>query len=145
MTRTTDATPEGLLHGQRTLVLATSDPDPWSAPVYFVFRQGRLYFLSSPRSRHVTAALAGGRCAGSVHRDGGDWRDIVGLQMEGTVLEVPEGPEAGEALAAYVGKFPAVKALLGLGARLYAFVPERAFHVDNRSGLVGRQEIPLPR
>jgi uncharacterized protein YhbP (UPF0306 family) len=157
MNRTTDATPQGLLQGQRTLVLATSDPGPWSAPVYFVFRQGRLYFLSSPRSRHVTAALAGGRCAGSVHRDGGDWRDIVGLQMEGTVVEVPEGSEAVDALAAYAGKFPAVKDLLGreapdlrrfgdvLGARLYAFVPERAFHVDNRAGLVGRQEIPLPR
>ena len=157
MPPTTDTTALELLLDQRTLVLATSDPDPWSAPVYFAFRQGRLYFLSSPRSRHVTAALAGGRCAGSIHRDGDDWRSIVGLQMDGTVVEVPEGPEASAALSAYVVKFPAVKEILEreapdlgrladvLGARLYAFVPERAFLVDNRAGLAGRQEIPLPR
>jgi len=157
MTQTSAATASGLLREQRILVLATCDPDPWSAPVYFAFREGRLFFLSSPRSRHVSAALAGGRCAGSVHRDGDDWRAIVGLQMSGTVVEIPEGPEAGEALSAYVGKFPAVKQLLGreapdlrrlgevLGAGLYAFVPERAFLVDNRAGLIGRQEIPLPR
>ena len=105
----------------------------------------------------MTAALAGGRCAGSVHRDGSGWREIVGLQMDGTVEGIPDGPEASDALAAYVAKFPVVKELLGreapdlhrfgeiLGARLYAFVPERAFLVDNRAGLVGRQEIPLPR
>jgi uncharacterized protein len=157
MTQTTDTTAEGLLLDQRTLVLATSDPDPWSAPVYFAFRRGRLYFLSSPRSRHVTAALAGGRCAGSVHRDGAGWREIVGLQLSGAVEEIPEGREAADALAAYVAKFPVVKEILGreapdlrrfgevLGARLYAFVPDRAFLVDNRAGLAGRQEIPLPR
>jgi hypothetical protein len=32
-----------------------------------------------------------------------------------------------------------------LGARLFAFVPERAFYVNNQAGLRGRTEIPLPR
>jgi uncharacterized protein YhbP (UPF0306 family) len=145
-----------LLHDQRILVLATADPDPWSAPVYFVFGEGRLYFLSSPRSRHVTAALAGRRCAGSVHRDGAGWREIEGLQLDGAIEEVPGGPEASRAIAAYLAKFPEVKELLGgeapdlgaftarFGARLYAFVPSRAFLVDNRAGLSGRRQIPLP-
>ena len=146
----------GLLHDQRILVLATADPDPWSAPVYFVFLSGRLYFLSSPRSRHVTAALPARRCAGSIHRDDPDWRAIEGLQLDGVVEEIAEGPEAARAIAAYLAKFPDVKALVGgeapdlaaftarFGARLYALVPERAFLVDNRSGLTGRREIPLP-
>jgi uncharacterized protein YhbP (UPF0306 family) len=146
-----------LLDVQRTLVLATSDPDPWSAPVYFVHQGGRLLFFSSPRSRHVLAAAPGRRCAGSVHRDGDDWRMIEGLQMEGSIVEVPDGPEVAGAIGAYVRKFPTVKDLLGqeapdlrrfdevLGARLYAFLPERAFYVNNQAGLVGRREIRLPR
>jgi hypothetical protein len=60
-------------------------------------------------------------------------------------------------VAAYVEKFPSVKELLGsasldlprfeevLGARLYAFVPGRAFYVNNQAGLRGRTEIQLPR
>ncbi len=146
----------GLLHDQRILVLATADPDPWSAPVYFVFLAGRLYFLSSPRSRHVTAALDARRCAGSVHRDAAGWREIEGLQLDGAIEEIAGDPEASPAIAAYLDKFPEVKALVGVeapdlgsftarfGARLYAFVPSRAFLVDNRSGLSGRREVPLP-
>ncbi len=156
MTSTLESLALELLKAQRTLVLATADPDPWSAPVYFLYRAGRLLFFSSPRSRHVVAGLTGGRCAGSVHRDGDDWRAIEGLQMDGAIVEVPDSPEAAEGVAAYVRKFPAVKGLLGrevpdllrfdevLGARPYAFVPGRVFYVNNQAGLVGRREIPLP-
>ena len=77
--------------------------------------------------------------------------------MEGSIVEVPDGPEAAGAIGAYVRKFPTVKDLLGqevpdlrrfdevLGARPYAFLPERAFYVNNQAGLVGRREIRLPR
>ena len=65
-----------LLRTQRVLVLATADPEPWSAPVYFVLHDGRLLFFSSPRSRHALASLAGRPCAGSVHRDADDWKDV---------------------------------------------------------------------
>lgn len=157
MAATVESRALDLLRGQRVLVLATAGPDPWSAPVYFLHREGRLLFFSSPRSRHVLAALPGGPCAGSVHRDGDDWRAIEGLQMEGSVVEVADGPEAVRAVAAYVEKFPSVKELLGrgapdlsrfdevLGARLYAFVPGRTFYVNNQAGLRGRVEIRLPR
>ena len=157
MTPTLESLALELLNVQRTLVLATSDPDPWSAPVYFVHQGGRLLFFSSPRSRHVLAGAPGRRCAGSVHRDADDWRRIEGLQMDGSIAEVRDGPEIAGAIGAYVRKFPTVKDLLGqevpdlrrfdeiLGARLYAFLPERAYYVNNQAGLVGRQEIRLPR
>ena len=154
------ATPEtralDLLRGQRVLVLATAGPDPWSAPVYFLHHDGRLLFFSSPRSRHVVDALRSGRCAGSVHRDGDDWRAIEGLQLEGTLVEITDGPGTARAVNAYVEKFPAVKELLGreapdlarfdevLGARLLAFAPDRAFYVNNQAGLAGRREIQPP-
>jgi uncharacterized protein YhbP (UPF0306 family) len=151
-----DRGPTSLLRDERTLVLATADPTPWSAPVYFLHLRGKLYLFSSPESRHVRAALAGGRCAGSIHRASEDWREIEGLQMDGTLTAVPPGAEAEEAFAAYVGKFPTVKDLRagrapGLAAftaslrvRLYAFVPESVFLVDNRAGITGRREIRLP-
>jgi uncharacterized protein YhbP (UPF0306 family) len=145
-----------LLRDERTLVIATADPTPWSAPVYFLHLRGRLLFFSSPESRHVRGALASGCCAGSIHRASEDWREIVGLQMDGRLEAVPEGPGADEAFAAYVGKFPTVKDLLpggaidlaaftaSLRARMYAFVPGSVFLVDNRGGITGRREIRLP-
>ncbi|HQR29410.1 MAG TPA: pyridoxamine 5'-phosphate oxidase family protein [Anaeromyxobacteraceae bacterium] len=145
-----------LLRTQRVLVLATSDPDPWPAPVYFVRVDGALAFFSSPRSRHARAAGSGRPCAGSVHRDADDWRDIEGLQMEGTVAEVGAGPGADRAVRAYVERFPAVREILGqpapglarfeevLGAHLFAFTPVRTWYVNNRAGLAGRREIRLP-
>jgi uncharacterized protein len=145
-----------LLRDERTLVLAAADPGPWSAPVYFLYIRGRFFFFSSPQSRHVRGAIATGRCAGSIHRSSDDWREIVGLQMDGRLEEVPAGPEAEDAFAAYVRKFPTVKdivpgkvldlALLTarLRARMYAFVPERVFLVDNRAGISSRRAIRLP-
>jgi len=145
-----------LLQTQATLVLATADPEPWSAPVYYVYLRRRCYFFSSPTSRHVTAALAAGRCAGSVFRDSVDWRDIEGLQMAGRLATILPCGEATDAFAAYVNKFPTVKdlfadAVLDFGlfterfrAQLYAFVPERACYLNNRAGFAHRQEIELP-
>ena len=148
--------PSSLLRDERTLALATADPGPWSAPVYFVHLRGRFFFFSSPESRHVRGALTTGRCAGSIHRSSADWREIEGLQMDGTLEEVPAGPEAADAFAAYVRKFPTVKDLLPgaaldlallaerLRARMYVLVPESVFLVDNHAGIAGRRPIVLP-
>jgi len=146
----------GLIEARRTLVLATADPGPWSAPVYYVYRKGRFYFFSSPRSRHVVAAMASGRCAGSIFRDGDDWREIEGLQMEGRLERVRAGTEAARALGDYVKKFPTVRDFFAeetfdfgrftehFRTRLYAFVPERVFYLNNRAGIGKRGEIRLP-
>ena len=145
-----------LIQTQRTLVLATADPEPWSAPVYFLYWNQRFYFFSSAQSRHVIAALAANRCAGSIFRDSDDWRQIEGLQMEGRLVRVPVGTEAFGAFDKYLRKFPTVKELFAqvtlnlkqfskrFHTQLYAFVPERASYVNNQAGLGDRQEIQLP-
>ena len=145
-----------LIEAQRTLVLATADPMPWSAPVYYLYRNQRFYFFSSESSRHVTAGLASGRCAAAIFRDSDDWREIEGLQMDGSLERVRAGAEALGAFTAYVGRFPTVKSLFAdttidldqfthrFRARLYAFVPKRVQYLNNQAGLGKRQEIQLP-
>jgi uncharacterized protein YhbP (UPF0306 family) len=145
-----------LIRAQKTLVLATADPGPWSAPVYYEYQKQRFYFFSGADSRHVTAALSTGCCSGTVFRGSDEWREIEGLQMEGRLVEVRFGPEAAHVLAAYVRKFPTVKSFFVGGAfdfaqlaqsfnvRLYAFAPERVFFVNNQIGFGKRREIELP-
>ena len=156
MTDATTALVLELLQTQKTLTLATADPQPWSAPVYYVYRKGRFYFFSSPNSRHVAAALVFERCAGSIFRDSDDWRAIEGLQMEGKLESTRLGAESIGAFHAYVKKFPTVKDFFAGAAfdlsvfrerfrtQLYAFLPERIFYMNNQTGLGKRREIQLP-
>jgi uncharacterized protein YhbP (UPF0306 family) len=145
-----------LIQTQKTLVLATADPEPWSAPVYYVYQQPSFFFFSSERSRHISDALASERCAASIFRDGDDWRDIEGLQMDGNLERVQLGSRAVSVFRAYLAKFPSVKksfldVTLDLTrftqhfrTKLYAFVPEHVFYLNNQAGLDKRQEIQLP-
>ena len=145
-----------LIQTQKTLVLATADPEPWSAPVYYVYQQPSFFFFSSERSRHISDALASERCAASIFRDGDDWRDIEGLQMDGKLERVQLGGRAVSVFRAYLEKFPSVKksfldVTLDLTrftqhfrTKLYAFVPDHVFYLNNQTGLDKRQEIQLP-
>ena len=142
-----------LIASQRTVVLATADPEPWAAPVYYLFRNGRFYFFSSADSRHVAAALASGTCAGSIFRDSDNWREIEGLQMNGRARRSHRrGVEADAAFDGYVKRFPTVRefltgATLGLDAflrqfrtRMYSFTPERVHYLNNSGGFGSRAE-----
>lgn len=146
-----------LIEDRRTIVLATAGDAPWAAPVYYLWRGGRFWFFSSPRSRHITEAFGTGRCAGAVFRGGDDWRDIEGLQMEGTVERVPlEGAEAAGVYAAYLERFTTVRGFFdgekpGLEAftakfrsEMYAFAPDVALYLNNRAGFANRVEVQLP-
>jgi uncharacterized protein YhbP (UPF0306 family) len=144
-----------MLQTQRTMVLATADPQPWSAPVYFIYIKQRFYFFSSPDSRHIVAARQSRRCAATIFRDSANWRDIEGLQMDGSVETIPFGTEAVRAFRGYVKKFPTVKNFFADAAfdidqflarfrtRLYAFVPQHVYYLNNQAGLAKRQEIEL--
>ena len=156
MTDTTGDLTLQLIQTQKTLVLATADPRPWSAPVYYEYQKQRFYFFSRADSRHVSAALSSDRCAGAVFRDSDDWREIEGLQMEGSLEEVRFGAEAARVFAAYIRRFPTVKSFFDeavfdfaqfarrFSARLYAFTPERVFYMNNQTGLGKRREVELP-
>ena len=131
-----------------TLTLAVADADgPWAADVYFVRVNGALWFFSKPDSRHATALRGDPRTAGTVHAVAEGWRDIRGVQMAGTVVEVPDGPDRDAAVTAYLEKFPFAKPLL-VGdllrkVRFYRFDPETVLWIDNSEGLGKRTEVDL--
>jgi uncharacterized protein YhbP (UPF0306 family) len=146
-----------LIESRRTLVLSTAGEGPWAAPVYYLFRNGAFVFFSSPKSRHILDALASSSCAAAVFRDGDDWRDIEGLQMEGAIREIAADADALGAFDAYVARFPTVRSFFEdsafdlaafcakFRARMYAFTPARSFYLNNRAGFGSRVEIELPR
>lgn len=136
-----------LIESRKTMVLATAGAGAWAAPVYYIFHANCFYFFSSPRSRHVTEALATGQCAASIFRDSSDWRAIEGLQMEGRVEEADPEPQMFDA---YLARFPTARELGGssaaefagkLRARMYRFVPERRFYLNNGLGFGRRVEL----
>ncbi len=152
----TAGSPLRLIQTQKTLVLATADPAPWCAPVFYVFQDQSFFFFSSEGSRHINGALASNRCAASIFRDGDDWREIEGLQMDGKLERIQLGSKAVSVFRAYLNKFPAVReSFLDLTheltrftqhfrTQLYAFVPEHVFYLNNQTGLDKRREIRLP-
>jgi len=142
-----------LAEGQRTMVLATADGPAWAAPVYYVYCRAKFYFFSNAESRHIRATKANPKCAAAIYRDSDQWREIEGLQMEGSVAPVEAGPQAYQAFSTYELKFPTVKERLAepgfdlagflqtFRAEMYVFVADRVFYVNNKEGFASRRDI----
>lgn len=136
-----------LLAARTTLTLACGDEQgPWAADVYFVRVGTGLYFYSSQESRHSLAYQADPRAAGTVHAEAAGWRDIRGVQLEGTVSDVSGKAEKGRAVAAYFLKFPfaaEVFAKKGFSekVKIYRFSPSQVLLIANRESFGRRVEI----
>ncbi len=141
-----------LIRDQRVMVLATCEPAaPWCAPVYFVYTEAGFCFFSSPRSEHIRHIEAVSAAAASIFSDSGQWRQIRGLQMRGTVHKVDKIGERLKVTARFIRKFPFTKDFLqgGPGAapelsrrvKLYSFLPSEVYLVDNSTAF--GQRIPL--
>jgi uncharacterized protein YhbP (UPF0306 family) len=138
------------LERHQVMTLATAGPDgPWAAAVFYASDGFRLYFLSSPRSRHAQHLAAHPRAGAAIHEDYRDWPEIKGIQLEGRVAEL-SGPELDAARARYAAKFPVV----GNAARLppvlaaalarvrwYVLVPDALHLVDNAAGFGKRERV----
>jgi uncharacterized protein YhbP (UPF0306 family) len=143
------------LGSHNTMTLATSVNDaPWAATVFYANDDLRLYFFSSPESRHCQNLAANARVAATVQEDYQDWRKIKGIQLEGR-LELVDGVVAkAKAMAIYAVKYPEVIKLFTdptngafhqvfLKVKFYCVVPEKLFFIDNSAGFGRRQELPL--
>lgn len=134
-----------------TMTLATSgETGPWSAPVYYLFKDNRFYFFSSPGSRHIQDG-DGCLCAASIFRVHTQIDHLEGIQMSGTIQHQKPGIRSVSASAAYARRFsitvPGTDFLTffqnAFHARLYAFLPDQVYHMDNRKGFGNREIVCL--
>lgn len=121
----------------------------WAAAVFYVNDGLRLYFLSSPSTRHSRNIARDGRVAVTIHEDCADWPQIKGIQAEGRAVEIA-GDEERRARALYGAKFPVVGKLAQAPAaivkafakvRWYRFEPERLYFIDNSVGFGHREAV----
>lgn len=143
------------LASHNTMTLATCAADiPWAATVFYASDGLRLYFFSSPDSRHGQHLAGNARVAVTIQEDYKDWRLIKGIQLEGNVELVDSLIEKAKAIAIYAGKYPAVIKLFTdptsgvyhkafLKVKFYSVMPERLFYIDNAQGFGKRQELPI--
>jgi uncharacterized protein len=141
---------ESFLCEHHVMSLATSGPEgPWSAAVFYASDGLTLYFVSAPDSRHIRDIEAGGSAAAAIHRDVGDWREIRGVQLEGSAARIG-GSERAAALARYAGKFPLIAQLSSAPREIaaamarvewYRLSPRRVRLVDNSLGFGHREEL----
>jgi uncharacterized protein len=138
------------LAGHRVMSLATHGFDgPWAAAVFYANDGFDLYFVSSPTSRHSRNLAAHAAVAATVHEDYLEWREIKGIQLEGTVEQVAAAEEA-RVRELYARKFPlaanpasAPPAIVAAFAKVrwYRLVALRAYFVDNSAGFGHRDQV----
>lgn len=142
-------------HTAMTLACSRDD-QPWAATVYYARSGFDLVFFSSGNSRHVGTFKTNPCAAASIHGEYRTWRDIKGLQLEGTVAAINGFLNITAAVRTYTAKFPFAKdflsdpaALIGAtGKRLsrtavHAFHPDKIFYLDNSLGFGARWKLEL--
>ena len=141
-----------LLGEHHVMTLSTIGADgPWAAAVFYAHEDLRLYFLSSPTSRHAENLARDARAAATIQRDYDDWPGIRGLQLAGTVREVAREDEA-RVRALYQSRYPLIGGGAGMPRKLlealdkirwYEFVPKDIHLIDNTLGFAHREHLPV--
>lgn len=145
------------LEAHNTVTLATVGEDgPWAAGLFYASDGFSLYFLSDPKTRHCRNVAANPRVSATVHEDYHNWREIKGIQLEGTCERLEGKLEQARAVAVYLKKFPFVQDFLfkpqslsaGMATRVlstnwYRVTPQRVLFIDNSRGFGNRREIDL--
>ena len=143
------------LETHNTMTLGTASNDvPWAATVFYASDDLRLYFFSAPDSRHCQNLAANSRVAVTIQEDYHDWRQIKGIQIEGSVILVDSISAKAKAMAIYARKYPDVIRLFTnpasglfykafLKVKFYCVAPQKVFFIDNERGFGKRQELAI--
>ncbi|MCX7143695.1 MAG: pyridoxamine 5'-phosphate oxidase family protein [Proteobacteria bacterium] len=122
---------------------------PWAAAVFYANDGFSLYFLSSATSRHVRDIAAQATVAATIQEDYADWREIKGIQLEGTVQQL-EGVDEIGARKLYAQKYPVIADIDSAPAaiaaalatvRWYRLIPAKVFFVDNSTRFGHRDQV----
>ena len=122
---------------------------PWASAVFYVNLGFDLVFLSSPRSRHMLNVAANALASAAIQEDYADWRQIKGVQLEGSV-RLLSGEEAADARRMFKTKFPIVRTdettPAAIAAALdkaswYRLVSRRAIFIDNSERFGHRDQV----
>ena len=139
----------------RVITLATYlKQEIWTAPVYYVFSNKKFYFFSNPDSRHIKEGLlkvSENQVSASVFSDDTDFKNIKGLQMQGKIVKVENKKDAVLRAMEYIKKFKInynKEDIIGFfqkeyRARLYEFIPEIVYYLDNNKKFGSRERIEL--
>ena len=153
-----------------TMTIATCEGNrPWAAAVFYTHRAFVFYYLSDPNSDHSRHVAANPEVALAIHEDYRDWREIKGVQIQGTAAMVTDPSEIEDAWRLYLAKYPFVENWLlrlarplGLGrlaraagdavgdlarrvgsVRFYRVAARRVLYTDNSMGFGHREELSL--
>ncbi len=139
------------IESHNTLTLAAAqDGVPWAASLFYANDNWTLYFLSEPGTRHAQYVATNVRVAGTISEDYRNWREIKGIQFEGTCEAVADPIAGARALMVYGKKFPFIgdlfRAPQELGqalahARWYRIRPSWVRLVDNTRGFGWKHTI----
>lgn len=146
-----------LVNEIRVMTLAVSGRDaPWSAPVYFVYRDGNFYFFSNETSNHIRYAHPEKKVAASIFHDSDKIDRIFGFQMSGRIIQISDPVIHLKVVKAYVDKFNFLKKIFGpqiienrkfflekFKSGLYRFAPEKVVISDNSQTSGKRREFDL--
>jgi uncharacterized protein YhbP (UPF0306 family) len=141
------------LRDHNVMTVATNGPGGlWAAAVFYANKGFTLYFLSAPHTRHATNIHAEPRVSVTIQEDYQEWREIKGIQLEGTASPL-EGEAMGHAIGVFGAKYSFVAKQLAkpegelaramAGIRWYSVVPDQLYFIDNSRGLGHRDEVPL--
>jgi len=143
------------IQAHNTMTLATSMGDvPWAATVFYASDDLTLYFFSAPDSRHSQNLAANPRVGVTIQEDYHDWREIKGIQLEGTATVLDSLTQKAKAMAVYARKYPEIVKIFTnpasglfykafLKVKFYCIIPEKLFFINNEHGFGKRQELIL--
>jgi uncharacterized protein YhbP (UPF0306 family) len=150
-----------LLERHDTMTLATNGPsgEPHAAALFYaVGEELELYFLSSPGSRHSENLTRDPRVAATIQADGQPWREIRGLQLEGSAHVATDKQEVARAAQVFASRFAFLQGSLAdshpkgplelqgplAGARFFVLRPTWIRWIDNTKGFGHKEELTLP-
>ena len=143
---------QAYLAAHHVLTLATCGTDgPWAAAVFYAHEGWTLYFLSIPASRHARNIAHSARVSAAIQENYSDWREIKGVQLEGTATRLSGGEEE-RVRSLYAAKFPflgqqadAAAAIVAALKKVgwYRLSPQRVYFIDNSVAFGHRDEIDL--